>query len=457
MSVRRVLVANRGEIAVRIIRTCQSLGLQTVLAASDVDRDSTAARMADRTVVIGPGPATRSYLDPSLVLHAARATGCDALHPGYGFLSERAELAQACLDNDIVFIGPTPATIAQLGDKVTARALAEQAGARSVPGSPALADAAAAADASARIGFPVLLKAAAGGGGRGMAVVHTGPEAAAAFDRLTREARDAFGDGTLYLERFVPMARHVEVQVVGDGNGGVLVLGLRDCSVQRRYQKVVEEAPAPALSPSAAAALVDGAVALLSRVGYRGAGTVEFLYDVARDEVYFIEVNTRIQVEHPVTEAVTGLDVVALQLAVAQNETLPSPDEVTSRGHAIEFRVNAEDPANDLRPTPGRIERWQLPSGPGVRVDTHCAAGTVISPYYDSLLAKLIVHGQDRDEAVARAAVALADFEVTGIPTNLPLLRAICAHPDFVANRVHTRWLESTLADFPEALLAVPG
>ena len=443
MSVRRMLVANRGEIAVRIIKTCRDLGVETVLAASAADRHTLAARMADRTVVVGPAPATRSYLNHGLMVHAAVATGCDALHPGYGFLSERPELARTCEEAKIVFVGPTPDTIEQLGDKLRSRQLADEVGAPQIRGSGALSSVAEATKAAEEIGFPVLLKAAAGGGGKGMSVVHDHRELAAAYPRLVTEAREAFGDGTLFMEAFVETARHVEVQVLGDGRGAAWCLGVRDCSVQRRYQKVIEEAPAPALEEAARERITSSAVDLLARLSYRGVGTVEFLYDPGRGDVSFMEVNTRLQVEHPVTEQVTGLDLVALQLAVAAGEPVGPFALPASTRHAIEFRINAEDPANGFRPSPGRVDEWQPPAGPSVRLDTFIEPGTTVTPFYDSMIAKLIITGDDRDDSVQRARTALAEFGIGGIRTNLPLLRQIVADDDFARNDVHTRWLET--------------
>jgi acetyl-CoA carboxylase biotin carboxylase subunit len=443
VSIKRVLIANRGEIAVRIARSCHDAGIETVLTTSLVDRDSMAADMVDRAICIGPPQAARSYLDANLVMQAALWAGCDAIHPGYGFLSERVVLARMCEERDITFIGPTAATIGALGDKLEARRLADAAGTPRLPGSAALPDVACAVAAAAEVGYPVLLKAAAGGGGRGMSVAADEPDLRAAFARVSNEARDAFGDGTLYLERFVPRARHVEIQVIGDGNGAVYSLGERDCSVQRRYQKVVEEAPAVAVSAAARRRMKDSALGLLGSLNYRGVGTVEFLYDIERDDAYFMEVNARIQVEHPVTEAITGEDIVTLQLAVAAGEPLPNRLASTvPRGHAIEWRINAEDPRNHGTPSPGRITAWIPPVGPGIRVDTACRTGTLVSPYYDSLLAKLIIAAPDRATAVRASAAALAAFQVEGLITNLELLRAICADPQFQANGVDTRWLE---------------
>lgn len=444
MEITRLLVANRGEIALRIVRAARRRGIETVLAASAADRDSLAAREADRVVVIGPPPARQSYLNANLIVHAAKATGCDALHPGYGFLSERAVLARLCAEENIIFVGPMAETIDAVGDKLAARRLAEAAGVPMVPGTPALADAQAAVAAAEGLGYPVVTKASAGGGGRGMVVAADPAQLAAGFAQASAEAREAFGDGTLFLERYIQTARHVEVQMLGDGRGTVIQFGERDCSIQRRYQKMIEESPAAILPPAIRAALHAAAVALLAGIGYRNAGTVEFLYDVERRCFYFIEVNARIQVEHPVSEMVTGRDLIGLQLAVAgAAAALPlSQQDIVVSGHAIEARIIAEDPERGFAPSPGRITRWQPPAGPGIRLDTAMHEGALVSPFYDSMIAKLIVHGADRAEAVARLDGALAAFEIGGIATNLPLLRVIASHPDFVANRVDTRWLE---------------
>ncbi|MCL3818594.1 acetyl-CoA carboxylase biotin carboxylase subunit [Aeromicrobium wangtongii] len=446
MNTRRLLVANRGEIAVRIITTCRKLGVETVLASSSADRDSLAAKLADRTVIIGPPQATRSYLDHRLVVHAAVATGCDALHPGYGFLSERPDVVRACDEAGIVFVGPRAETIESLGDKLRSRELADAAGAPRIKGSEALTSAIDAQRSATDVGFPVLLKAASGGGGRGMAVCTSVEEVASAYPRLVTEAKEAFGDGTLFLEAFVETARHVEVQVIGDGAGRAWSLGLRDCSVQRRYQKMIEEAPATLLDDAACKQLAASAVDLLASVRYRGVGTVEFLWDPARQAASFMEVNTRIQVEHPVTEAVTGLDLVELQLQVASGDDVAAGlhDRSSSGvGHAIEFRINAEDAMNHFRPSPGRITAWVPPAGAWIRLDSAVEKGSLVTPYYDSMIAKLIVSGVDRADAVRRSIEALSSFRVEGVATNLPLLRAIAGDADFGANAFHTRWLES--------------
>jgi acetyl-CoA carboxylase, biotin carboxylase subunit len=444
--IRRLLIANRGEIALRIVRAARALGIESVLAASAADKDSLAAREADRTVVLGPAKASLSYLDPRLIVHAAKATGCDALHPGYGFLSERTALVTLCEDHGIAFVGPTAVSMDQVGGKIAARELAQGAGVPLVPGSGALANADAALAFAETIGFPVVTKASAGGGGRGMVVARNAAELKEGFERASHEAKEAFGDGTLFLERFVQTARHIEVQVMGDGQGKVLHFGERDCSAQRRYQKMVEEAPGAILPEDVRTRLHESAVRLLSSIRYRNAGTVEFLYDVERREFYFIEVNARIQVEHPVSEQICGVDLIQMQLRVAGGGPLAlEQNDIVRRGHAIEVRVIAEDPDRGFAPSPGRITHWQAPSGDGVRLDTAMHEGAMVPPFYDSMIAKLIVTGADRAQAVQRLQSALAVFAVEGIATNIKLLRHIAAHPDYVGNRISTRWLEQTL------------
>ena len=446
MPIKRLFVANRGEIAVRIVRAAQALNIETVVAVSDADRDSAAARLADRAIVLGPASASKSYLDPRLVVHAARESGSDGLHPGYGFLSERAILPRLCADHGISFVGPAPDVIDALGDKLRARAMAGAAGVPLVPGSECIATAADARREGDRIGYPVLLKASAGGGGRGMVIANNGDEAAAGFERASAEAVAAFGDGTLFMERFVPEARHVEVQLMGDGKGNVVHFGERDCSVQRRYQKLIEEAPCAAMSDDLRAKLHKSAVDLAASVNYRNAGTAEFLFDVQREEFYFIEVNARIQVEHPVSEMISGFDLVQEQIRIAGGAPLSvKQSEVSLTGHAIECRINAEDPRRDFMPSPGKVTRWQPPTGPGIRLDSHISTGATIPPYYDSMIGKLIAHGKDRSEAIGRLVQAIDTFEIEGVPTTLGLQRAIITHPDFVDNRIHTRWLEQVL------------
>jgi len=440
------MIANRGELAVRIVRTARELGIESVLAASAADRDSLAAQQADRTVVIGAAQARESYLNAPRIIHAALSTGCSALHPGYGFLSERPELPALCAEHGINFIGPTAEAMRQVGDKISARALAQQTGVPVTRGSEKVEDLQHALALAAEIGYPVITKASAGGGGRGMVVARTPDELAGSFDQASTTAREAFGDGTLYLERFVERARHIEVQVMGDGAGAAVHFGERDCSIQRRYQKMIEEAPATILPEAVRIRVRRAAIDLLAAIRYRNAGTVEFLYDELNESFQFMEVNARLQVEHPVSEMVTGIDLVRLQLLLAfGREQLPAQTSICPSGHAIEARIIAEDPARDFLPCPGRVLRWRPPAGQGIRVDTAVSDGTVISPYYDSLIAKLIVHGPTRAEAVNRLADALARFEIEGIHTNLVLLRFVVDHPDYRANRVDTRWLERIL------------
>ncbi|MBX5491391.1 MAG: acetyl-CoA carboxylase biotin carboxylase subunit [Chloroflexi bacterium] len=443
MALRRVLVANRGEIAVRVIRACHALGIEAVAVVSTADRDSLPARLADRAVCIGPPAPAASYLNVRALIAAAQGTGADALHPGYGFLAESPELAEACATYGIIFVGPSPRCLREMGNKLAARALAERLAIPIVPGSVRAATLEEAREAAAALGFPLLLKAAAGGGGRGIKIVPDAAALPALFELAAAEARAAFGDGTLYLERYVANARHVEVQVLGDRFGRVIALGERDCSLQRRYQKLVEEAPAPGLAPAARAGLAEAAVRLASALAYESAGTVEFLVDLDSGAFYFLEMNTRIQVEHPVTEMVWGVDLVQWQLRVAGGESL-APDLTAAHpsGHAIECRINAESPAHGFRPSPGNITRWEPPRGPGIRVDTHCYAGYTVPPYYDSLLAKLIAHGADRPQAVARLRAALDQFVVEGIDTTIPFLRALLADPAYAAGQFNTRWLE---------------
>jgi acetyl-CoA carboxylase biotin carboxylase subunit len=445
MELTRLLIANRGEIAVRVNRAAKALGIEVVQVVSVADRDSLAAELADRTVVLGPGPAQSSYLKPELIVHAAIATGCQAIHPGYGFLSERPELGRLCEDNDLVFVGPEPETISLLGDKLQARRLAEEVGVPLLPGSSQIGSADDALLLARDIGFPLLIKAAAGGGGRGMFIARSDQEIRASFDKAAAEAKEAFGDGTLYMERYIEHARHVEVQVLGDGRGKVVHFGERDCSVQRRYQKVIEEAPCTVMPPDIKARLHQVAVDLVAAVNYRNAGTVEFLYDLDRQAFYFIEVNARIQVEHPVSECVTGADLVQWQLRLARGDALTlEQDDIKVTGHALECRINAEDPRRDFLPQPGRLSRWVAPEGAAIRLDTHCREGAMIPPYYDSLMAKLITTGDTREEAIKQMNAALADMEIDGLATNLDLHSFITSHPDFIQNQFHTKWLEQT-------------
>jgi acetyl-CoA carboxylase biotin carboxylase subunit len=438
----RLLIANRGEIAVRIVRAARKLGVETVQVHSAADADMLAVRLADEAVEIGPPPAAKSYLNVGAVLDAARRTGATAVHPGYGFLSENAGFARAVEEAGLVFVGPSPEAIEAMGDKARARQVAEEAGVPVVPGVQGVAPEAM-AEAAARIGFPVMIKAAAGGGGRGIRVAEDAASLRGLAGAARAEAQAAFGDGTLYLERLVSPARHVEVQVLGDGTRAVHLFE-RECSVQRRRQKVWEEAPAPGLPEATRQALCDSAVRLAEAVGYRGAGTVEYLYDGSADAFFFIEMNTRIQVEHPVTEMVTGVDLVAWQLRIARGEPLGL--EPVLRGHAVEARINAEDAARGFLPQPGRIEALHLPGGPGIRFDHAMFAGCEVPPFYDSLLGKLVAWGPDREAAMDALAAAAAELCVEGIATTAPLARALARDEEMRRGPVHTGWLEGWLA-----------
>ena len=445
MTIRRILIANRGEIAVRIIRTARTLGIETVLAVSEADRGSLGAEMADRALCIGPSRPGDSYLRVETIVQAALGSGCDAIHPGYGFLSERAELARLCEQEGLIFIGPTAAQIEAVGDKLRARSEAASAQVPTVPGGPVESPAAAQALAE-RIGAPLLIKAVGGGGGRGMKLVEDLKDLAATMDMASAEAGAAFGDARVYIERYVAQGRHVEVQVLGDGAGTVIHLGERDCSVQRRYQKLIEETPAPHLPDPVRTKMHEAAVRFAARLDYRGAGTVEFLYDVAREEFYFLEMNARIQVEHPVTEMVTGIDLVAEQIAIANGEGLRlTQSDVRIDGHAIECRINAEDPKRDFAPSPGTVKTALWPDGDGVRVDTHIINGAKIPPFYDSMIGKVIAHGEDRTIAIARLWKALKDSRIDGVATNLDFQAELLDDADFMAGGVDTGFLARRL------------
>jgi acetyl-CoA carboxylase biotin carboxylase subunit len=450
MPVTKILIANRGEIAVRIIRAAKSLGIATVQAVSKADHDMLAARLADEVVEIGPAHASKSYLSVEALLKAAADSGADAVHPGYGFLSENAGFAQAVEERGLVFIGPAAETIRLMGDKATAREMAMKAGVPTVPGSPGRVEGVEAAQAAAEaVGYPVMIKASAGGGGRGIRVAHTPEELATLIPQASTEAKAAFGDGGLYLERFIARARHVEVQVMGDGTDAVHLYE-RECSLQRRRQKVWEEAPAAVLDPATREKLCTSAVALAKSVGYRGAGTLEYLYDDETGEFFFIEMNTRIQVEHPVTEMITGVDLVAEMIRIAAGAPLSiRQEDVAITGHALECRINAEDPAKNFMPGPGLVSALAVPEGAGVRFDTMLYEGYTVPPFYDSLVGKLIVHAPTRAEAIAAMAAALDQLNVAGIPTTIPLHKALARDGDVAAGRVHTRWLEPWLENNP--------
>ncbi|MET1034958.1 MAG: acetyl-CoA carboxylase biotin carboxylase subunit [Arthrobacter sp.] len=442
---RKLLIANRGEIAVRIIRTARDMGLETVVVVSEPDRDSMAAGAADESVLVGPAPATASYLNHDAVLRAALDSGCDAVHPGYGFLSENAAFARKVVDAGLTWVGPDPSAIELMGNKSRARAAAQDAGVPILrgtdgplePGDDALA-------LAWDIGFPLVVKASAGGGGRGIRFVNHDSELLASIETARGEAASVFGDGAVYLERFVELARHVEVQILGDGER-YIHLGDRDCSMQRRSQKVLEEAPAPNLPHHVRDVIRESSVELARRCGYRGAGTVEFLYDPVREEAAFIEMNTRLQVEHPITEEITGVDIVREQLRVAAGEGLSlTQDDVVFSGHAIELRLNAEDPHKNFFPSPGTITRLEWPTGEGIRVDTGVGEGSVVAPFYDSMLAKLIVHADTREEAIARLLAALEHTHVEGIATTMPFHKLLLSRPEFAAVEHHTKFIETT-------------
>ena len=441
--IKKILIANRGEIAVRIIRAARDLDIATVQAHSDADGDSRAAQMADEVVRIGPPQAAKSYLDTAAILSAAKESGADAIHPGYGFLSENADFADAVAEAGLIFIGPSADTIRLMGDKAAARETAKKAGVPTVPGSEGvITDMTDAARLAVEIGFPVMIKASAGGGGRGIRIANSAEEFAALAPQASSEAKAAFGDGGIYIEKVIESARHIEVQVLGDGQD-VVHFFERECSLQRRRQKVWEEAPSTALDPEMRGKLCACAVALARAVNYKGAGTVEFLYDDATGEFYFIEMNTRIQVEHPVTEMICGVDLVARMIAIAGGAKLGlSQDDVARNGHAIEVRLNAEDPANGFMPFPGTIEALTSPDGPGIRFDHMLYPGYTVPPFYDSLLGKLIVWAEDRDGALLRLRRALGELQITGLPTTAPLFQALLESQAVRDNAVHTRWLE---------------
>ena len=463
----KVLIANRGEIAIRVMRTCREMGIGTIAVYSDADARSRHVLEADEAIRLGPAAPSESYLRSDLILDAARACGADAIHPGYGFLSENAAFAQACADSGVVFIGPPPEAMSSMGSKIGARRLMQAAGVPVVPGEtpPDQSDQALLAVVE-RVGRPVLVKPSAGGGGIGMRTVRTGEDALAALQAARRDAEHAFGDGTLYVERLVERPRHVEIQIFADAHDGCVSLFERECSIQRRHQKVIEESPSPAMTPELRQRMGEAAMAAARACGYRNAGTVEFLVeggDTESPRFFFLEMNTRLQVEHPVTELVTGFDLVRAQLLVAAGQALPfQTDRLTQRGHAIELRVYAEDPSNGFLPQAGAILLYREPHGPGIRVDSSVTEGDTVSVHYDPLLAKLVVSAETRAAALARAERALGEFAILGIATNIPLLRALVRHPDVRAGRLDTGLLDRLLpsllpppADVPAAVAAV--
>jgi len=444
---RKILIANRGEIAVRIARACREMGITSAAVFSDADRAALHVRLSDEAYAIGPAASRVSYLRIDKLMEVARRAGCDALHPGYGFLAENPDLARACTANNITFIGPSPEAMEQLGSKTAARQLAARAGVPMVPGTKDPIENQSDAGKIARgLGYPVLLKAVSGGGGKGMRLVSADSEMAAAWRDAASEALNAFGDARLYLEKYVDRPRHIEIQIFGDAHGRIVHLGERECSVQRRHQKVIEESPSPVMTPELRRAMGEAAVRLAKEAGYTNAGTVEFLVDAGR-KFYFLEVNTRLQVEHPVTEMVTGLDLVKLQIRAAAGEPLPfSQEDVQLSGHAVECRLYAEDPGNQFFPSPGTILSRRAPSGPGIRLDDGVYEGFTVSTEYDPMLGKLIAWGQDRAEAIARLERALEEHSITGIKTNSGLLLSILRNPEFLRGEIYTRWLDEKLA-----------
>ena len=440
----KILVANRGEVALRIMRAARELGVKTVAVYSTADKDTLPVAYADEAVCIGPAPAGKSYLVMSNIIAAAVTTGCEAVHPGYGFLAENADFARACADNGLVFIGPAPECIERMGNKAAARETMTACGVPTVPGSDGVVerveDARAFAD---EVGYPVLIKASAGGGGKGMREVHDPADLESAYTAAKAEAAAAFGNDDVYLEKLVLRPRHIEIQVLADDFGNQVALCERDCSIQRRHQKLLEEAPSPALDDELRAAMGEAAVKAVEAVDYRNAGTIEFLLDES-GKFYFMEMNTRVQVEHPVTEQITGTDIIKEQLRIASGEPMSCADRApfSPNGHAIEFRINAEDPANGFRPCPGTITRFDVPGGPGIRVESYVSAGSVISPFYDSMVAKLIVWGQDRDEALARGRRALDEFKIEGIATTIPFHKRVLDAEIFQRGEARTDFLE---------------
>jgi acetyl-CoA carboxylase biotin carboxylase subunit len=442
----RVLIANRGEIAVRIIRACQDLGIETILAVSEADREGFPARIADRTVCIGPAAPIKSYLSVGTVVTAARGVGADAVHPGYGFLAEQPELGEACAECGLIFVGPKPDSIRKMGDKLVARKTVKDLGIPVIPGSELIHSFEAVAGMAEDVGYPVLLKAAAGGGGKGMKSVSCSEDLKTFYTEASAEALSAFGDDRLYIEHFIANARHIEIQILADSFKNVVHLFERDCSLQRRYQKMIEEAPSPVVSEEMRAQIAKAAISIADHIGYENAGTIEFILDQDQGKFYFLEMNTRIQVEHPVTEMITGVDLVKEQLRIAEGKTLSiTQEQVQMTGHAIECRINAEAPEDNFRPAPGRITQWQAPEGTNIRVDTHCFPGYMVPPFYDSLLAKIIVAGDSRMETIERMRNALNTFSVSGVSTNIQFLSALINHADFAAGNVNTRWLEDVV------------
>jgi acetyl-CoA carboxylase biotin carboxylase subunit len=446
MPIGKLLIANRGEIALRILRSCRELGIATVAIYSTVDRNALHVQLADEAVCVGEAPSSKSYLNIPNIIAAAISRGADAIHPGYGFLAENDRFAEICQDHGLIFVGPSPESIRSMGDKSTAKATMQQVGVPTIPGSEGLLeDHQQAAALAQQMGYPVMIKATAGGGGRGMRLVPSADQLEGLFKAAQGEAEAAFGNPGLYMEKFVDRPRHVEVQVLADRHGNVVHLGERDCSIQRRHQKLLEEAPSTAVTPELRQQMGEAAVAAARSIGYEGAGTVEFLVDRS-GAFYFMEMNTRIQVEHPVTEVVTGVDLIAEQLRIAGGEPISvNQSDIHLNGHAIEVRINAEDPRQNFRPAPGKITGWLPPGGPGVRIDSHVYTGYEIPPFYDSLIGKLIVWGVDREHALKRLRRALSECAITGIPTTIDFHLALLDRPEFQRGDVHTKFVEQDM------------
>ena len=447
MSINRILIANRGEIAVRIIRACKELGIEAVAVYSDADKDSLHVQLADDSVHIGSSLPAKSYLDQKILIRAAKEKQVDAIHPGYGFLAENADFSEKCVKNDIIFIGPSAEVINKMGNKIEAINNAIDAGVPVVTDTKNISsDFADIKSVAEKIGYPILLKAAAGGGGKGMKIVYEPGNLEEEFSKTKREVEAIFGNGDLYVERYINNARHVEVQVLFDSYGNGIHLGERDCSMQRRHQKLVEEAPSPILSQEMRKEMTEAALKIGSHVGYTSAGTVEFIVDMDKETFYFIEMNTRIQVEHPVTESLTDVDLIKEQILIASGETLKlNQEDIYFRGHSIECRINAEDPDNQFAPRPGKIEKFVAPGGPGIRIDTACYTGYVVPPFYDSMIAKIIATGKDREEAIQRMRRALSEFKIEGIPTTISFHEKLIENEDFITSNFNTRWVENSM------------
>ncbi|MBU0690702.1 acetyl-CoA carboxylase biotin carboxylase subunit [bacterium] len=452
---KKVLIANRGEIALRIIRACRELGLQSVAVFSTADRDSLHVKFADQSVCIGPQQSSLSYLSPKALIAAAEIMGAEAVHPGYGFLAENADFAQICLDHELTWIGPSPEAIQALGNKSEAKRLMNEAGCPGIPGSDGpVADLDEGRKIAEQIGYPVMIKAVAGGGGKGMRLVQKPDNFESGFEMARAEAESSFNNGDLYIEKAIVNPRHVEIQLLGDGKGGCIHLGERDCSMQRRHQKLIEESPSPVVDAELRKRMCETAVHAASELKYASAGTMEFLLD-AEGSFYFMEMNTRIQVEHPISEEVSGVDLVKEQIRVALGKPLISQSRVKLSGHAIECRINAEDPARGFAPSPGTVTVWNVPGGPGIRVDTHVYQGYKIPPFYDSMIAKLIAFGRDRNEAMQRMKRALSEFVVEGVKTTIPFHLEMLNTPEFIAGNIHTKWVEQYMEKQSEKAAAV--